>query len=296
MKRLGVFSLLLAVCGLIVFAVGKIQSMSPRHNFALGKAAYEKREYKEAVEHFSRVIQLDSRFPHIFGWRASCYRFLGEDDLAEPDMNEDIKLNPTRGISYCHRGDLYYLKANYDRAIEDYTKAIDLNYERDTSYLRRAEAYVAKKDHDHALADFDKALELNPHNAGALVDKGQMHRKKKDYEQAQATFEKAIQQFPDYPRGYNNLAWLLATCPDAKFRNGTKAVEWATKGNELTSWKEPEYLDTLAAAHAESGNFDQAVKWIKEALAHEKTDRPQDLETDQKALKLYESRKPYRED
>jgi tetratricopeptide (TPR) repeat protein len=296
MKRFSLVGILVAVCGLVVFAAGKIQSMSPRHNFELGKEAYDKKDYRHAIDHFSRVIQLDSRFPHIHRWRSACYRLLGEYDRAVSDLNEDLKLNPSRGLSYAERGDVYYLNREYDRAIGDYTKAIDLSYQLDLSYLRRAQAYVAKKDHDHALADFDKSLQFNPQIAQALVDKGQMHRERKEYDQAQASFLKAIQQFPEYPRGYNNLAWLLATCTDPAYRNGAEAVRWAKKGNDLTSWKDPVYLDTLAAAYAEIGDFDEAVKWIKEAITHASAGRPEDLDKDQEALKLYESRKPYHED
>jgi spermidine synthase len=57
----------------------------------------------------------------------------------------------------------------------------------------------------------------------------------------------------------NNLAWVLATSPDAALRNGTEAVVWATRASEAVGGQNPAVLDTLAAAFAEAGRFDDAI-------------------------------------
>jgi len=64
-----------------------------------------------------------------------------------------------------------------------------------------------------------------------------------------------------------DLSRLLATCSDEKLRDGKRAVELATKANELTAGKDASVLDALAAAHAEIGDFDKAVEYQKQSLA-----------------------------
>jgi len=65
---------------------------------------------------------------------------------------------------------------------------------------------------------------------------------------------------------YNNLAWILATCPTDSVRNGKQAVQAATKACELTQWNNAHSLGTLAASYAETGDFDQAVKYQMQAM------------------------------
>jgi tetratricopeptide (TPR) repeat protein len=94
----------------------------------------------------------------------------------------------------------------------------------------------------------------------------------------------------------NELACWQAGCPAAEVRNGAEAVKNATRACELTQWKEAMYVDTLAAAYSETGDFDSAIKWQKEAInlltKKEPAEWPGQFD---ERLKLYQSGKPYRE-
>ncbi len=89
----------------------------------------------------------------------------------------------------------------------------------------------------------------------------------------------------------NELAWLLATCPDDKYRDAKRSVELATKACELTGWRQWNNLDTLAAAYAETGNFTEAVKWQEKALELVPGQRKPEIAH---RLELYKSGTPYR--
>ena len=74
-------------------------------------------------------------------------------------------------------------------------------------------------------------------------------------------------------------------------RNGKKAVQAAVKACELTNWNDHMILDTLAAAHAEAGDFDSAVKWQTKAISLAKTEAEKaEYRT---RLKLYQDKKPF---
>lgn len=112
------------------------------------------------------------------------------------------------------------------------------------------------------------------------------------YPEAIKRVNEDLESAPDSAFLHNNKAWLLATCPDDAVRDGALAVEHATTACELTSWTNFAYVDTLAAAYAEAGDFELAVKWQEEAIRLGGGAYADDL---QKRLRLFKAGKPYRE-
>lgn len=93
---------------------------------------------------------------------------------------------------------------------------------------------------------------------------------------------------------YNLLAWIKATCPDSSVRDGQEAVSAATKACELTNWRESGWIDTLAAAYAESGDFRRAVELQERAIRLGNAPESEQ-QAMQERLSLYKESNPYRE-
>jgi len=152
---------------------------------------------------------------------------------------------------------------------------------------------LRKQDLDGAIAEIREAIRHDPKFAVAHDNLGLLLKAKGDVDGALAEFHEALRLDPNSAGAHNNLAWLLAVGPDG-VRNGKLAVVHATRACELTGWKNPGFIDTLAAAYASTGDFDRAVEYEKRALSF-----PAFVEEDGKGgrdrLELYVQKKPYRE-
>jgi len=114
-------------------------------------------------------------------------------------------------------------------------------------YVDRGLAHAAKKEFEKAIADYDQAIRLSPRNAKAYYDRGLARVELKRFDQALADYDATIRLDPRFDEAYLSRAWLLASCPNMKFRDPKKAVESATKACELTDWHEAHDLGGLAA-------------------------------------------------
>ena len=101
---------------------------------------------------------------------------------------------------------------------------------------------------------------------------------------------------PDQAGVLNNLAWLLATCPDGAFRNGPEAVRLATRACELTKYSQPLLIGSLAAAQAESGDFQAAIATAERAAALADTLHLERVAAKNRELiQLYRQNQPFHE-
>ena len=213
----------------------------------------------DAVEHFTKELDADPNNDQWFAFRGWARFRLGQTAEALKDYAEAIRLKPDSPNWYANRGVIQLASKKPDEAIVDFTASLDLAPDSEFAYRNRAAAYARKKNWAKAVADYARAAEVNPESALNL----------------------------------NQLAWTLATAPDDKVRDGKRAVEAAKKACELTGHKNGGYLDTLAAAYAELGQFDQAVEWQEKAL--KAGDLPiRDQDGARKRLELYKQKKAYR--
>ena len=145
-----------------------------------------------------------------------------------------------------------------------------------------------------AIARLEEAIRLDPTDAKMYYNRAVAYETKAEYDLAIADFTAAIRLAPAYIRAYNRVAWLFATCPTARYRDGAKAVENATRACELTQWKDSPCLGTVAAAYAELGEFEEAVYWQTRAI--ELATAAYDKAAAQSRLELYKAGQPFRQE
>ena len=148
---------------------------------------------------------------------------------------------------------------------------------------------------DEAIVDYDAAIALAPADFRALMGRAAARYGKGEIEKALEDYTETMKRHPDEPQPFNDYAWMLATAPKEGVRNGAKAIEMAIQACKLTEYKNAAFIDTLAAAYAEKGNFDEALKWQEEAVKLS-GDQPEDVKKElEERIPLYKAKKPYRE-
>ena len=252
--------------------------------------------YDLAIRDSTKAIDLNPSYVEAYNSRGIRYGQKGESELAIRDFNQAIDLNPRSAKAYSNRGLAYRMQGEYKLAIGDFNKAIRLNPKLALAYSNRGLAYMRTGNYVRAALDFDQAIKLNPRDALAHRNMAQTLIKLGRAKEAVNYYSRALQLRADWPEVLNKLAWILATHEDAEIRNGAQAVRLAERACQLESYKRASSVDTLAAAYAEVGQFDQAVKTAEKAMQLARAAKSEKLAKDiRNRLELYKAKRPHRE-
>jgi len=255
-----------------------------------------KGEYDKAISDYTEAIRLGQRSDNAkcaFYGRSKAWAGKREYDRAIADCSDAIHLDPQYADAYIVRGLYWNYIGEHDKAIADYNTAICIDPQCVEAYHNRGNTWVIKGKYRNAIADLTKAIRLDPQDPRAYNSRGIAWNRKGKYHKAIADYTEAIRLDPKSARRYDVLAWLLATCPDSRYRDGAKAVQVAEEACELTDYRDADSLCWLAAAHAEKGNFDEAVTWQLKALDLASADENAGMHM---CLELYKDGKPYHEE
>jgi tetratricopeptide (TPR) repeat protein len=319
--------------GLAAFVAIAALSSASRAEDAWGAAnkgywAFQKGDLDLAIDYYTEAIRIDSSYAEAYGSRGMVHNWKREYDLAISDCTDAIKLNSDYAEAYSARGYAYSMSKEPDKAVEDYAEVVRLQPDDVNAYNNLSRAYEEKGDFDKAVefgtegisvstklivshslsavihlskCDFIKAaddgldiLRLQSDFAEAFTGRATAYYDKGEYDKAVADLNESIRLEPDSPEYYNELAWLQATCPDQRYRDGKEALANAKKACGLDGEKTDIYLDTLAAAYAENGDFEKAREYAAKALKAATEEK--DKEDCRAHLELFKQDKPFRDE
>lgn len=248
--------------------------------------------FSMAIEYFTQRIREDPSDTRYYQRRAVVWEDMREIDLALADMTEAIRREPFDAPFRNTRGNLYYDKKDYDRALADYNEALRLDPNDAFVWYNAGSVRHDKGDLEKAISNFTRAIALDPNFPLPFVGRASTWKAQGAFAQALADYGQAIRLDPKNAETHNSRAWLLATCPDDKVRDGKLAMNSARRACELSDWKDASYIDTLAAAYAEVGDFEKASQHQRQAV---ELATPELRTALQDRLALYQDKKPYRE-
>lgn len=245
----------------------------------------------QAADYYSELVRRNPRDAWAYNMRGVAWTNLGAFADAIRDFTTALRFEESAD-TYANRGAARLQQGDHERAIEDLTEAIRLQSDHAAALSNRGVARKALGELDAAIDDFTEAIRSEPDFAAAYSNRGECWELLGEYQRAIDDYTEAIRRESRFATPYALRARLWAACPDEAFRDGEAAVTSAAAACELTGWKNALFVATLAAAHAEAGEFDEAVKRQKQALQLARGgDTIQEFAN---RLDLYRERQPYR--
>ena len=261
-----------------------------------GFAYAAKEQYGKAVEDYTAAIKLQPEDPRPLNFRAATYQAMKEYDKAIGDYSELIKRTPDDIEALGNRGLCYAQAGNDKKAFEDFNKAVEIAPKNAVARQLRGSAHADAGRKTEALADYKEAINIDPNNAASYLYRAHLYLVENQPEDALADFEEVLRRAPELSTAANDYAWTLATNPNDKIRDGRKAIKYAKDACHETDYQHAPTVDTLAAAYAEAGEWDEAVKWEEEAVKLAEKTHPKDVQGMRARVLLYKEKRPFRED
>lgn len=240
------------------------QLLSWAHN-RRGELLAEEGLNDQALADFETSLKYDKTRWKAYHNRAVSEAIAGQAEKALADFEKTIELQPRYANAFFNRGELLYDEGRFQDAVDDYSRAIRLSPRDSGAYNSRGHAYYRLNDYQRAINDYTRAIQIDGENAAAYVNRGDAYGDLGDYGRAASDYRNAIRIAPSLGRAYQSAAWLMSTCPEPRYRNPQFALESAKKAIQLDG-ENYRYLDTLAAAQANSGDFDSARETLAKAI------------------------------
>jgi serine/threonine protein kinase/predicted Zn-dependent protease/Tol biopolymer transport system component len=264
----------------------------------LGMACYRTGAYEDALAHLehaeeSRIQSKGTLYPDQMAYTAMTLHRLGRRQQAEESIDKLREMfqhetshddfQPLVQAEKVFAGENRPLSALWDHIEQEHLdKALEL--------------LTAASDSAQPPAPAPDAAAMSAGTQLALRFAARAHAydQRGEYGRAVHAFQSAAAAAPWHAGMMDQLARFQATCSQAEFRDGTRAVENATKACELSHWDNYLHIDTLAAAYAETGRFEQAIKWQQQAITKlPAAIRPGQRELFEAKLRLYQAKQSY---
>jgi tetratricopeptide (TPR) repeat protein len=265
------------------------------HN-GLGFALASANRLDGSADEYRRAIEADPKYADAYNNLGVVLARQRRLDEAIQDFSKAIELDPKCTGGESNLGHALLAKDRVDEAIPHLQKAIESNPDSAELYSDLGTALAERGRLDEAVPEFERALQISPNMVRAQSHLGMALVMKGRAAEGLAQWRQVLKEEPDNLRVLNDAAWLLATSPDASIRNGKEAVKLGEYAVQITSAKESSILGTLAAAYAETGEFDKAVEADKLAMDLAKQQGKTEIAAAlQGRMALFQAHKPIRE-
>ena len=270
------------------------ENVDARNN--LGFALFTKGETAEAIAQYRKALESEPENADALNNLGFALFKQGETAEAIAQYRKALASAPENAGAWSNLGNALLLQGDLDAAMACFKKAAAINPGQVETWYNLGNGFLQKGELDQAIASYRQAIKINPRYADTCANLGVAYFQQGKPKEAMDSWQQALEINPDQIYVLNNLAWLLATTPDAALRNGTRAIALAAQASQLSGDRNPTFLHTLAAAYAEAGSYGLAAATARRGLELALEQKSDTLAaTLQKEIKLYDAGAPVRE-
>ena len=246
----------------------------------------------EAIDQFQKALNIFPGYPEIETNLILALTKKGRTDEAITHLEALLKEHPNDAQTHYSLGNALRKRGDLASAMAAYEKALSIQGRYPAAHYALGFTFDQDGQIDEAIAHYQEAIREQPNYPEAYYLLGNDLLKKARVDDAIAAYEQGLKSRPTYPEAQrniglallqkgrpseaivhwqnalaaqpdsvdslNDLAWILATFPDAWIRNANQALALAKRANQLSRDNNPAILRTLAASYAENGRFTEA--------------------------------------
>jgi tetratricopeptide (TPR) repeat protein len=248
--------------------------------------------YDEAITHYRKAISIKPTYARAYNNLGTSLTLKGQFQEAIESYQQSLEIRPAEPQTHYNLAVTYARVQRYDLTIEHCREALRLDPNYGAAFYDLALALSLSNQFEEAKTYFNKALEFDPKEAQAHLQLARLYLRGRDVRNAVDHYRAAVRLDPQQVTTVANLVWILSTSEDDSMRNGTEALGLARQVDQSTNGQHPMVLRSLAAAYAETGDFQNAIETAENAMAI--ANDPQFEQSVAYDLNLYRAGKPCR--
>ena len=260
-----------------------------------GYACMQLGRFADAAAHYAEVVKLRPSEADGYVQLGQAWVRAGRVEDGERELRTAVRLAPRHAEAHSTLGAVLFQRGDLAGAKAAAARALQLDPDVPEGHNTMGLVHWKANELDAALREFDAELRLRPDHPEARDNRAFILASQGKVAEALVEYRESVRRRPHDPRSLNGLAWLLATHPNDTFRNGAEALRLAQRADSLTQHRHPLLLNTLAAALAENGRYDEAGRTAETAAKIARSGGEETLARDLESMAArYRAGKPTR--
>ena len=262
----------------------------------LGESLVATGRLEEAINAFQKALKLNPSFGNAHHNLALALARSGRQQESLVHFGDAARLQPENAGIRNNYAIMLGRAGKTDEAVQQFQMALRLAPGAASTHFNLANLLVKQHAQDEAMAQYSEALRLNPTFVEAHCNIASLLLEKGMTKDAAAHYIAALRANANYLPAMVSLAWIYATANDeAESQHAAEAVRLAEQACQISGCKQSALLDTLAAAYANVGRFEEAVKTGEEAFSIAKAAGENNFADSIRArIALYKKGSPFR--